>query len=94
MRCRASRLRAWLGGYKNVTFKSGDFFKADFSGADAVLTYLTLSLMHPLKRKFESELKPGAMVICNTFPVPGWIPTREETIQNFVYELKVYTYRR
>jgi len=88
-----SRLRAFFGGYKNLRFVSADMFKEDFSGADAVLTYLTMPLMEMLRPKLEAELRPGAVVICNTFHVPGWTAAEEETIQNFVYTLKVFTYR-
>jgi len=89
-----SRLRARVRGLKNTRFLAADLFREDFSGADIVLTYLTMPHMALLKDKFEAELKPGATVICNTFPVPDWTPSEEETIQNFVYELKVYTFRR
>src|SRR5690606_21760486 len=67
-----SRIKAWLCGYKNVRFVSADLFAEDFSKADILLTYLTMPHMEKLKAKFEAELKPGAVVICNTFPVPGW----------------------
>lgn len=88
-----SRLKARLCGYKTVKFLNADLFGEDFSRADFVLTYLTMPHMERLRPKFEAELKPGAVVICNTFPVPGWTATCEETIQNFVYKLKVYTFR-
>lgn len=87
-----ARVKAVLGGYKNVKFISADLFGEDFSKADIVMTYLTIPHMERLKPKFEAELKPGAIVICNTFHVPGWTPAHEETIQNFVYTLKVFTY--
>jgi 2-polyprenyl-3-methyl-5-hydroxy-6-metoxy-1,4-benzoquinol methylase len=87
-----SRAKAKLCGYKNVKFVSADLFGEDFSKADIVMTYLTMPHMEKLRVKFEAELKPGAIVICNTFPVPGWIPAKEETIQNFVYTLKVFTF--
>ena len=88
-----SRLRAVLRGYKNTKFLSADLFAEDFSRADIVLTYLTMPHMERLRPKFEAELKDGAVVICNTFPVPGWSPSEEETIQDFVYTLKVFTFR-
>lgn len=87
-----SRARALYGGYKNTKFVSADLFKEDFCKADVVMTYLTMPHMERLKPKFEAELKPGAIVICNTFHVPDWVPNSEETIQNFVYTLKVFTY--
>jgi hypothetical protein len=88
-----SRMKARLCGYKNVKFLNADLFGEDFSRADFVLTYLTMPHMERLRPKFEAELKPGAVVICNTFPVPGWTPASEETIQDFVYKLKVYMFR-
>lgn len=88
-----SRMRAFVGGLKNVKFVSGNFYEHDFSQANIVMTYLTINLMEKLRPKLEAELKTGAIVICNTFHVPGWTPTSEEMISNFVYELKVFTYR-
>lgn len=88
----SSRVRAFFGRYKNTKFISADLFAEDFSRADVVMTYLTMPHMARLKPKFEAELKPGAIVICNTFHVPDWLPQSEETIQNFVYTLKVFTY--
>jgi hypothetical protein len=87
-----SRIKAKLCGYKNVKFLNADLFREDFSKADILMTYLTMPHMEQLRPKFESELKQGAIVICNTFPVPGWTPAKEETIQNFVYTLKVFTF--
>ncbi|HEU4839354.1 MAG TPA: class I SAM-dependent methyltransferase [Micavibrio sp.] len=88
-----SRLKAWLWGYKHVKFLNVDMFTEDFSKADIVLAYLAMPHMERLRSKFEAELKPGAVVICNTFPVPGWTPACEETVQDFIYKLKVYTFR-
>lgn len=88
-----SRLKARLCGYKTVKFLNADLFGEDFSRADFVLTYLTMPHMERLRPKFEAELKPGAVVICNTFPVPGWTPASEETVQDFVYTLKVFTFQ-
>lgn len=87
-----SRIKAKLCGYKNVKFLNADLFAEDFSKADILMAYLTLPHMERLRPKFDAELKPGAIVICNTFPVPGWTPAKEETIQNFVYTLKVFTF--
>jgi hypothetical protein len=87
-----SRIKAKLCGYRNIKFLNADMFNEDFSQADIVLTYLTMPHMELLRTKFEAELKPGAVVICNTFPVPGWTLAKEETIQNFVYTLKVFTF--
>jgi hypothetical protein len=88
-----SRLKRWLGRYHNVTFSSQNFFDVNMGDADIILTYLIQPLMEELRIKFGKELKPGTIVISNTFPISGWVPHHEETIQNFIYTLKVYTYR-
>ncbi len=88
-----SRLKKWLGGYHNVTFSSQNFFDVNMGDADIILTYLIQPLMEQLRIKFEKDLKPGTIVISNTFPISGWVPHHEEAIQNFIYTLKVYTYR-
>jgi SAM-dependent methyltransferase len=88
-----SRLRALLGGHRNLRFVSGDFREADLSDADVILTYLTVPLMESLGERLKGRMKTGSVLIANTFPVPGWTPGEEETIQNFVYTLKVFTYR-
>lgn len=44
-----------------------DFFMQNLSDADIVFTYLSIDAMQKLLPKFEKELKPGALVISNTF---------------------------
>ncbi|MBN8520590.1 MAG: methyltransferase domain-containing protein [Alphaproteobacteria bacterium] len=88
-----ARLKKWLGRYQNVTFYSQDFFDVNMGDAHIALAYLNLPLMDKLRIKFEDDLKPDSVVISNTFAVPGWRPCHEETIQNFIYTLKIYTYR-
>lgn len=59
-----------------VRFLLADVMEADLSEATVVLCYLITSASAALKPKFEAELKPGARVVMESFPVPGWKPVR------------------
>lgn len=46
-----------------------NFYEKDVSEADVIFTYLSIEAMQKLLPKFERELKPGALVISNTFSI-------------------------
>lgn len=87
-----SKMRARIGGHKNIRFICGNFYDLDLGDADVVLTYLTINLLKELRPKLEAELKPGACVICNTFPVEGWVPAKTHHITKMIYDFNIYTY--
>jgi SAM-dependent methyltransferase len=68
-----------------------DFWKIDLSQADAVFVFLLPRIMNRMKEKTEKELKPGARVICYSWPMPGWQP---EIIDDVKSRLKIYLYKR
>jgi len=68
--------RAHLEHKAYVHWKS--FWKADLSGFDAVVVYGKPRIMERLRKKFESELKPGSRVVSNVYPIPGWQPKLAE----------------
>jgi hypothetical protein len=70
-----AKVRRMFGGPRNLEFRYGDFRRADLTDAALVSCYLTPPVMARLKPKLEAELKPGALVLCNTFAVRGWQPT-------------------
>ena len=75
--------RARLGHKAYVHWKS--FWKVDLSGFDAVVVYGKPGIMERLRKKFESELKPGSRVVSNVYPIPGWQPKLvEKRIQLYV----------
>jgi hypothetical protein len=47
--------------------------------------------MKRLRYKFEEELKPGALVISNTFAVPGWQSMSVIELED-LYRSKIYKY--
>lgn len=56
----------------NAKIIQEDFFKIDLTSADVVFAYLLPSLMKELSQKFYNELKPGAKIISQGFPLHGW----------------------
>jgi hypothetical protein len=62
-----------------VTYRRADFLAEDCSQADAVLLYLNGPIAQTVGEKLHKELKPGTLVIANSFPLLGaWQPA--ETI--------------
>jgi SAM-dependent methyltransferase len=59
-----------------VTFMKADIMQVDLSGATVVFCYLSAAASAALKPKFELELKKGARVVMEFFPVPGWEPLK------------------
>ncbi len=62
-------LRIRLSG-QAVDLRYADAFITDVSDADAIFLYLAPHLMEKLEKKFDAELKPGTVVISNTFTFP------------------------
>ncbi len=85
--------RAWLAlsPRSNLTFHRADFFQVPLGDAALVCCYLYPGAMRRLAPKLERELAPGALVVSNSFLVPGWAPaaTRRADDQ---YGTTVYLY--
>ncbi|CDR34380.1 class I SAM-dependent methyltransferase [Criblamydia sequanensis] len=75
----------------NLKFVKKDFFHVNLSDASIVYCYLYPRAMQDLKAKFEEELKPGTIVISNTFSVPGWDPVQCLQL-NDMYHTRIYAY--
>lgn len=88
-----SRIRAWIFGHKNMSVITGDFFKTDFSEADVLLFYMVESILEELRPKMEAELKPGSLVISNSFKIKGWEPVAVTEVMRKPLPLNVYVYR-
>jgi ubiquinone/menaquinone biosynthesis C-methylase UbiE len=68
-----------------INFIQGDVLDLNLSGATVIFCYLIGHAAWALKPKFASELKPGARVVMEMFPVPGWKP-RQTHVAQFGYE--------
>ena len=87
-----SRLRQSVERLPNLVIERRDFYKASLAEASLAVCYLHSDAMEKLRPKLESELAPGALVLCNSFRVPGWQPEVERTAAD-MYASKVYLYR-
>jgi len=87
-----SKVRQIIGGQKNLRFRFGNFLKADLSAAALVVCYLPGPAMEKLKAKLEAELKPGALVLSNTFALAGWQAVEERTAPD-IHASRVYLYK-
>lgn len=80
---------------KNLAYKRGDFFKHDLSGADAVVMYQSVFLMEKIGQKLAAELKPGALVACNRFPLGGWEAQEHKQIKTlYPHQKDLYIYSK
>lgn len=75
----------------NVIF--ANFLKNNLNKYDLLYCYLFPNAMVKLSTKLKKELKPGAIVISNTFQLPGWKPVKVIKISDF-FGSKIYIYRR
>lgn len=74
-----------------VAFRK-DFFKADLTDAGLIVCYLYPKQMRKLYEKFKKEVKPGTLVVSNTFSIPGLTPLKVETLDD-LYQTKIYLYQ-
>ena len=81
-----SRIKARFSGVSDtVSIARKDIFSVSLRDADIVFLYLSPQVIEKLKEKFASELKSGAKIVSNTFPISGWIPEKE-TDGIFLYQ--------
>lgn len=74
-----SRWRARRAGVSDrTTFIRGNIKDCPIHDMDVVFLYLLPSLLKKVSGKLSSELKPGACVISNAFPISEWTPVIEK----------------
>ena len=74
-----SQWRARRAGVSSrTTFIRGEIKNHPIHDADVVFLYLLPSLLSKINVKLSSELKPGACVISNAFPIANWTPVMEK----------------
>jgi len=90
-----AKIMLFFSGVKAKIFYK-DLFQADLTNAQIVFCYLYPHLMERLEPKLKKELKEGALIISNTFPLSNWQPSQILITNNknpdfkkiFVYEKK------
>ncbi|MFA6537071.1 MAG: class I SAM-dependent methyltransferase [Patescibacteria group bacterium] len=88
----AKLLNGWQKS--NINFIKNDIFKINISEADVVYTWLWYSLLPKLENKFQKELKPGTIIICNESYLPELRPIETYKLGNDPARFeKVYVYK-
>ncbi len=77
-----SKLRNLLG-VKNCAVTWGDFWQQDFSQYDVVYAYLSPVPMTALWEKASKEMRPGSLLISNTFIIPGVAADKSIKLDDF-----------
>jgi len=87
-----SKILIRLLGIGNLHVFRADYLREDLSAADIIVCYLYPGGMARLMEKLKNELSRNAVVLSNTFAMPGWNP--EKVIDTGdIYRTKVYVYR-
>jgi len=67
---------------KRVSFKVGDLFEADLSGASVVTLYLLPTINTRLRPRLWQQLKVGSRVVSHAFDMgPEWPPEKTATVE-------------
>lgn len=90
-----AKVRIWLSGFRDIAMYRKNFFAVDLSSADVLFLYLSIHIMQRLVPKFQSELKPGTLIISHAFSLPGFEPVRTAEVPMFFgsKKTKVRCYR-
>ena len=78
----ASKIRGFLS-QSNCSFSWGNFWQYNLSSYDVVYAYLSPAPMNKLWKKAIQEMRPGSILISNTFMIPGVPPSESIAIDDF-----------
>jgi SAM-dependent methyltransferase len=84
-----SKFRSFLSPARNLaTIRMQSFWKTNLKDADVVFVYLLPLHMNRLEKVLKKQLKPGALIVSNSFVFPHWKTLRQDT-KNHVYVFQV-----
>jgi hypothetical protein len=63
-------------GRPNLDWRWGDLWRTSLADYDIVYTFLSPAPMPALWDKARAEMRPGSLLVSNSFPIPGVEPTR------------------
>ena len=73
----------WLSrGIENLSVRRGDFFAADWRDVDVVYAFLSPVPMTRVWSKACGEMRPGSLLISNSFEIPGVQPVRRIVVDD------------
>ena len=67
-----TKLRMLFLRKKNIQVLWKNFWTTSLKDADVVFVYLLPWKMDALAAKLKNDLKPGALIVSNSFIFPGW----------------------
>lgn len=83
-----TKIRILLSKAQNVQVYLGNFWSADLKDANIVFVYLLPWKMESLAKKLKKDLKPGTIIVSNSFIFPGWKILREDKTNHvYVFQL-------
>ena len=80
----------WHGSGGEVRFRN--FMQADLSDADVIYLYQASGAIQQLRDKFNRELKPGTIVISNTYTIERWLTPTVVTLGHGITVRNIYLY--
>jgi trans-aconitate methyltransferase len=97
--CELSPVIWLMGVLRSMVLRTGVqvYFRSivtqDVSQTDVVFLYLFPHVMQKLQMKLDAELKPGTIVVCQTFGFPNRVPDKTIRVSRFGSEVSVFLYR-
>ena len=86
-----SRLRWMMASTSNLRLLWTNFHSIDLADADVIVCYQSPGNVSNLRPKFEEELADRAIVVSNTFAVPGWTPSETHRVDD-LFKTRIYIY--
>lgn len=90
-RIATDRIKA-MGLEDRVRMVQGSALRVDLSQADVVTMFLLTSSNELMRPKLEKDLKPGARVVSNQFPIKHWKPVEMVKAKEGSMEHTIYVY--
>lgn len=66
-----ARIKSNLKKINDISFKRGDYLKANLKDAQVIFVYTIPKVIPQLKKKLSNECRKGTLVISYTFPLEG-----------------------
>ncbi len=80
----------WYRSGAEVRFQN--FMHADLSDADIIYCYQASGAIQQLRDKFNRELRPGTIVISNTYTIERWLTPTVVTLEHGIITRNIYLY--
>lgn len=86
------KLRWFVTRPANLKIERCNFLDRSLANAALLICYLHTEMLQRLAEKLEDEGEHGALLISNTFEVPGWLPTAVLPVEDLMCpEIYVYS---